>query len=62
LKSLEKPMKTIEGKGHLNRKDVREFEKKTNFLTRYLWHKDRKNLLVNIFFPKKLEHYKNPTS
>ena len=46
-------MITIEEKGHLNRKVVWEFEKKTNSPTRYLWHKDRIKSFNKYFFPIK---------
>ena len=44
---------TIEEKGHLNRKVVRELKKKTDSPTRYLWHKDRIKSFDKHIFPKK---------
>jgi len=54
VKSLEKPMKTIGEKGHLNRKDVWELEKKTNSPSRYLCHKDRIKSFDKRLFPLKI--------
>ena len=61
-------MKTIEGKGHLNRKDAWQLEKKTNSPIRYLGHKNRIKYFDKYFFlkigiisldnvPKKYEQY-----